>query len=402
MISYGSRTSRVTRGLNRFDRRGMTLVEIMIVMIIFGIVVTGALGFMAAQSKAFYRGADKLTALQNLRFSLDRLETDVQTAGTNLVDGQPWLVYVDDDVLAFNADYATNVANDYGAVFYDPGAPNGTVRGLTAPITVPNSTFMWGDTVYTVPGVGVNGQGETLIFFMADDTSTARSDDYALYRKVNTTAPELIARSLLRSGTEPFFRYFWNQDEAGSPLIFDSVADSALPWAHIAKEEDSPADSGTSAQMDLIKAVRVTLKATNGQVGPDERTAELSRVIIMRNADVERIKTCGDTPLLGAVGLNVAATDPDGDGTFQVDLNWAPATDETMGELDVIAYTVWRRAAADLTWGDPYLSIPAGNPSYNYSDQSVTAGETYTYAVAAKDCTPSVSSQEVSAPVVVP
>ncbi|NNE35027.1 MAG: hypothetical protein HKN13_07325, partial [Rhodothermales bacterium] len=200
----------------------------------------------------------------------------------------------------------------------------------------------------------------------------------------------------------PFFRYFWNQDEAGSPKVFDSVPDTTLPWAHFAKEEDSPADTGNAAAMDLIKAVRVTVKATNGQSGPDERTAELSRVILMRNADLERIKTCGDTPLLGAVGLTAQATDPDGDGTFQVDLAWAPATDETMGELDVISYTIWRRAAADLTWGDPYLSIPAGQVSYTYEDASVVPGETYTYAVAAKDCTPSVSSQETSAPVVVP
>ena len=269
----------------RSNRRGMTLVEILIVLIIFGVVVTGALGFMAAQSKAFYRGADKLTALQSLRFSLDRMETDVQTAGTNLVEGQPWILYVDEDVLAFNADYATNIANDFGAVFYDPGAPGGTVRGLRVPTTVPNSSFTWGDTVYTLPGTSVNGPGETIVFFLTSDTATSRTDDYALYRRVNVDAPELIARNLLRSGSEPFFRYFWNQDQAGSPRVFDSVPDSALPWAHIAKEEDSPADTGVSARMDLIKAVRVTLKATNGEQGDDERTAELSRVIVMRNAD---------------------------------------------------------------------------------------------------------------------
>ncbi len=380
----------------------MTLAEVLIVTIVFGVIVAGAVGFMAAQSKAFYRGADKLTALQSLRFSLDRLETDIRTAGTNLVDGQPWLVYVDEDVLAFNADYATNLANDHGAVFYDPGAPSGTVRGLSVPQVVPNSSFTWGDTVYTVPGTGVNGPGETLVFYLTPDSETPRTDDYALWRKVNATAPELISRNLLRSGSEPFFRYFWSQKEAGSPIAFDSVPDTALPWAHTAKREGSVADTGTSARMDRVKAVRVTLRATNGRSGADERVAELSRVIVMRNADVERLRSCGDEPMLGPVGLTAAATDPDGDGTFQVDLSWSRAIDESQGELDVISYTIWRRASGAAGWGDPYLSIPAGQTAYQYSDASVVPGQTYEYAVAAKDCTPSVSGQEISAPVAVP
>ena len=76
--------------------------------------------------------------------------------------------------------------------------------------------------------------------------------------------------------------------------------------------------------------------------------------------------------------------------------------DEAIGEKDVIAYTIWRMAASDLTWGDPYLSIPAGQTSYSYTDQSVTPGESYTYRVAAKDCTPTISSQSQAGPVAVP
>lgn len=384
------------------SRRGFTIVELLIVMVIFGIIVTGALGFMAAQSKAFYRGADKLTALQNLRFSLDRLETDVQTAGTNLVPGQPWLLYLGTDVIAFNADYATNIANDIGAVFYDPGAPTGAVSALQSPVTVYGTSFQAGDTTYTQTGGTINSPGETIQFYFAADTSTSRTDDYALYRRVNRAPPELVARNLLKQGSEPFFRYFWNQKDPGQPLQFDSVADTSLPWAHIAKDHGGVADTGVSAAMDQMRAVRVTVRATNGMTGPDERIADLSRVIVMRNAGIEKLQSCGDTPILGAVAFNASATDPDGDGTFQVDLTWNPATDESMGEQDVISYTIWRMAAADTAFGDPYLSIPAGQPNYTYSDQSVTSGDSYTYRIAAKDCTPTVSSQSQAGPVAVP
>lgn len=381
---------------------GFTLVELLIVMVVFGVVVTGALGFMAVQSKAFYKGADKLTALQNLRFSMDRLESDVQTAGTNLVSGQPWLIHLDSDALAFNADYATNIANDIGAVFYDPGAPSGSVTALQSPITIHGTSFTYGDTTYTDPGSGSNSPGETLQFYFTPDTSTARTDDYMLLRKVNRAPPQLVARHLLQQPGEPFFRYFWNQKDPGQPLHFDSIADTALPWAHIAKDHGSIADTAISAAMDRVRALRVTLRATNGLTGPEERTADLSRVIVMRNAGVEKLKTCGDTPLLGSVGFNGAASDPDGDGTYQVDLSWGPATDESIGERDVIAYTIWRMASTDSVFGDPYLSIPAGQLAYSYTDQSVVSGDSYTYRVAAKDCTPSLSGQATTNAIAIP
>lgn len=378
------------------------MVELLIVMTVFGVVVGGALGFMAVQSKAFYRGADKLTALQNLRFSMDRLESDVQSAGTNLVPGQPWLVHLRSDGLAFNADYATNVANDFGAVFYDPGATAGSVMALKTSLNIHGSSFTYGDTTYTEPGAGSNSPGETLQLYFTSDTSTARTDDYMLLRKVNQAAPELVARNLLKQPGDPFLRYFWNQNDPGLLQGFDSIADTALPWAHIAKEHGGPADSAVSAAMDRVRAVRVTLRATNGLTGAEERTAAMSRIILMRNGGLERLQTCGDKPILGAVGFAGVASDPDGDGTYQVDLAWTPATDEAMGEKDVIAYTIWRRASTDPDFGDPYLSIPAGQVAYSYTDQSVVSGDVYTYRVAAKDCTPSVSGTATTSAIAIP
>src|SRR5205807_1395264 len=63
-------------------------------------------------------------------------------------------------------------------------------------------------------------------------------------------------------------------------------------------------------------------------------------------------------------------------------------------------YTLVR--ITDLTWGTPYLSLPAGSPTYLYDDAAVTSGATYQYQLAAADCTPSSSPTTTSAAVTIP
>lgn len=384
----------------RTDERGMTLVEILIVISIFAFIVAGAMGFMATQNKAFYRGAEKMTALQNLRFTLDRLETDLQTAGTGVPQGQPWMLYAGDKAIAFAADYATNVANNLGAVYYDPGAPTGTVSSLRTSVTIPTTSFVVGDTLYHDPPLSSNpSPAEVIMFFFTPDTATARSDDYALYRQVNNAAPELVSRSLLQMGSEPFFRFFYQRDSTGVASFNDSIPANQLPLKHAAKLEASVADTGQSARLDLFRAVRVQVRATNGLTGPEERTADLSLMIDMRNSKYPRLQSCGDDPILGTAGFSAMDVDTTA-GQDAVLLQWNPATDETMGEQDVIRYTLWRRLAGD-PWADPFLSIPAGAATYSYLDTNVTVGDTYVYAVAAQDCTPKLSGMLEAAPVTV-
>ena len=65
-------------------------------------------------------------------------------------------------------------------------------------------------------------------------------------------------------------------------------------------------------------------------------------------------------------------------------------------------YVVWRKQITDLTWGTPYLSLPAGSPTYVYDDAAVASGVTYQYQLAAEDCTPSSSPTATSPPVTIP
>jgi hypothetical protein len=89
-------------------------------------------------------------------------------------------------------------------------------------------------------------------------------------------------------------------------------------------------------------------------------------------------------------------------GEPAVRLSWLPATDENGGEKDVERYVIWRKAPADPDWNDPYLSIPAGTPTYVWLDASVTSGDQFFYALAAQDCTPTLSNLATSVLVVIP
>ena len=137
----------------KFGRRaGFTLIELLIVTVVFGVVLTGALGFMTIQQKAFFEGSDQLMTLQNLRYAYQTLEIDLTTLGSNVPAGQPSMVLADDDVIAFTGDYTSNLANDVSAVYIDPDAPSGMVQVPRVKVNIPNSPFAWPDTIYRAPG----------------------------------------------------------------------------------------------------------------------------------------------------------------------------------------------------------------------------------------------------------
>jgi prepilin-type N-terminal cleavage/methylation domain-containing protein len=369
------------------DRRGFTLAEVLIAMTVFGVLIVASLGFMSVQNRAFHAGLDRMSGLQTARFALQILEEDVATAGTNVPAGQPPLAFANSNVIAFMADYVTNIDDDPFAVFYDPDAPAGQVSMTTTKAALPTVTFQFPDTTYRA-GAAIS-PAELIIFYFEADTTTSRTDDYALYRKVNVATPELVARNLLRPASNAFFRYFKDNG-----VTVDSFPTSNN-LRHIARLHRSPADTGWSAKLDSVRAVRVTLRATNGLTGANEEIAELSRIIPIKNVAIEVVQACGSRPLLGQTLSRADTTKPD--GSHAVKLSWNRATDETAGEQDVMRYVIWRRGPGTTTWDDPFLSIPAGEASYTFLDETVQPDSTYTYGLAAQDCTPSLSAVTAAA-----
>jgi prepilin-type N-terminal cleavage/methylation domain-containing protein len=378
--------------MQKLSRRtaGFTLVELTIALVILGIVVSTAVAFVARQNSAYQGALDRMVALRNLRYAVTTLSQDLETLGTNVPGGQPAFFYGDDDVITFAADYATNVANDPFAVYYDPDAPGGEVVAPTGQFAIPNASVNFPDTVYRT-GTGTISPAEVITFWIEPDTATSRTDDHVLFRQVNAGSRQVVARNILQSGTEPFFR-FHTLSNGGD--LMQEVGDSLLPVYQ------SATDSATAARADSVRAVRITLAATDGREGDDESVLSISRLVGFPNAVVESLSTCGDVPILGSTLTAVLGTLSTGnDGSI---LSWAPAIDETAGEADVVRYVIWRRVAGSTDWGEPFLAIPAGEATYSFEDGDVVPGTSYEYALAAQDCTPSLSPLTTAGPVAIP
>jgi prepilin-type N-terminal cleavage/methylation domain-containing protein len=382
----------------RAERAGMTLIELLVALTIFGVVITSAIAFAARQNSAFQESLVRLGALRNLRYALTTLEQDLQTLGTNVPGTQPGLLYGGADVIVFSADYATNVAADPFAVFYDPDAPAGQVTAPTGPLTVPTTAATVADSAFIV--AGVPSPAEVITFYFEGDSATVRTDDFVLYRRVNGGAPDLLARNLLRIGGAPFFSYTRQRMDSTGALSFQPVAVADLPLRHVAPFHMAVADTGRLAWADSIRAVGVTLGATNGLDGSEERRVDGSRVIPLPNAGATVLTTCGSAPLLGVALTAVVGTTPTGDPL--VTLAWNPAIDEAGGEGDVVRYVLWKQNLSDPGWGDPYLAIPGGAPAYTYEDAAVERSAIYEFALAAQDCTPTLSARVSSGLVAIP
>jgi hypothetical protein len=281
--------------------------------------------------------------------------------------------------------------------FYDPDAPNGTVSAMTTAqqITVPNSSFAYPAVNYPT------SPAETLIFFVAPDSTTPRTDDMILFRQVNDDTPEVVARNILADPTTPVFRYVRLYAPDAAPVYADTVPSAQIPLAHTVPVHLSPADTAGAAIIDSIRAVRVTLTVTDGNTGAAEHRRTLSRLITLPNAGLATGHACGDEPILGTT--LTAAMQVQSSGDTVVNLSWGAATDETGGEKDVLRYVIWRRTTSTADWGDPYLSIPAGaTPRYTYADGAIQHGTTYQYELAAQDCSPAFSSLVTSSQVFIP
>lgn len=379
-------------------RSGVSLAELIVALGLFSIILATTLGFYRQQGEAFAQGNERMTLMQNMRYGVTTLEQNLRTAGIGVPMKQPVLIYAGEDVIAFNADYATRTEGDIFAVYHDPRLPAGEASAVTTAgrFLIPRTSFFYPDSSYYA-GSG-NSPAETIVFYFEPDATTPRSDDYVLYRQVNGGERRIVARNLISAGG-PFFTYYRTVEGASTPV--QPVPSGQLPLRHTAPIHGSAADTGVVARIDSVRAVRVAYAATNGFTDERETTRRIERLIRLPNAGLDTPRSCGNRPLLGTALLatTVGSTETD---PAHIRLAWNPAIDESSGERDVIRYVIWRKTAAGAPWGDPMVSISPGASSYLYLDTDIVAGQQYWYALAAQDCTPQYSDVSTAGPLTGP
>jgi len=379
--------------------RGFTLMEMMLSITIMLLVFGMAVPFFRSQLQAMNAHAGRFEAQQNARFGAATIDRELRIAGAGLPSQQPMIVQADPYAVTFNADLATSDSSSmgtFGAVYYDPDLNAAATLSLTTTtqITLPLSTTLYPGANY-YNQAGPQSFAETISFWVARDTSAGAAGRYALYRRVNAMPATIVARGLvMRAGDPPPFTYV-KLDTLGQP---QNIPTSALPLFHV-PAHGSPTDTGKSALTDSIRSVRIHLVGTYYGPRGDSAYRPIDVGIRLMNSGLLKLATCGDPPIFGQ---SIAATYVVGSSPQRVTVTFNRASDESGGEKDVERYAVYRRLSAATAFGEAIGSIPAGQSTYVFTDQTVQSGTSYVYGVAAQDCGGQFSAVSTSTVVAVP
>ena len=373
-------------------RQGFTLAETVISLMLLMIITGAAVQFLRKQTGLVSRETSRMDALQNAQFAGSQIDRELREAGAGVADAQPMLVQVDSEAMTFNANMVSIDTGDVRAVYQLRDADTNGTRAMlkSERRALPNSSpvVSYPDTTYTAAS-GIQSGAETISYYLRPDSTTARTNDYLLFRRLNGLPATLIARGIVKDSrdTMPFFTYY--KSDTLNRLL--PIARGLLPLYH-GIIHGAVNDTGKFALTDSVKAVKVHfLTATRDpRTGTDAfRTVET--LVRLMNAGLLNRTSCGQPPY--PTPAPIAVSSLAGATTKLISVTWGASTDEAGGEKDIERYAIFRKLSGAASFGDPISSIPAVlAATYSFTDFGVIAGETYVYGIAAQDCTPLLSS----------
>jgi len=350
-------------------------------MTLLTILGAAALSFFIKQTRAVTMTAGRLDAQQNVSFALDELNHDLRVAGVGLGLRQPMVIEAHPYAVTFNADLVTrDTASVTAASYYDPNVPDSLALALTPAhqLPYPYSGVMYPDSTY-LQASGLLSNAETISYWVTLDSTTPRPDDYLLLRRVNSAAPTVVARGLVFPTGGPAFRYFI------PGVAINSRVEITAPTLPLYFKEGSV---GPDTMLAKLSEVRVQLEAVYKDPLGSDIYRSVNESIPLLNAGLLHAAACGLPPQAPA-SLTPTAW-PTGDS---IDVTWPASSDETGGQHDVKSYSVYRRIGSSGTWNTPIYTVPsAGTATYDFEDKTVPLGQSYQYAVVARDCTPALSA----------
>lgn len=379
-------------------RDGFTIIEVLVSMVILLVVIAVTISTFSRSSNLLAAQSGRQEAQQNARFAITSIDRDLRVAGVGVVADQPLIVEASNTAIVFNVDLVSRVPGSVGAVYVDTSADSNAtnVWKSVKKLQLPGLSAYYPESSYVQPG-GAPSDAETVAYYLSPDSSSSVANSYILYRRVNATTPAVIARGIVYNTGDTVFQYS-KIDTTGAETV---IPMSQLPLYHKATIHGSAADTGKYALVDSINLVRIRLNAVYRDPKHGLAYRPLVSTIRIQNAGLNQQVSCGDPPL----GVTVAdSTSPAGSPTPAVTLMWnASADDNDGGEADVQTYTIYRTApGTPFSESQPLASVPAGSPTYTFTDNDVASGDQWVYGVAAQDCTPSTSPIGKTGTVVVP
>lgn len=389
-------------------RRGFTIAELLVAMVLTAILIGAALPFVIGQPRVIAAAAARGDAAQNARFALTTLDRELRMIGTGTTATQPMLIAADPYAITFNADLVTRDSLDIWGVSYDPSVDSLAAVALQPPaIMLPRALGTYPQTSFLAHSGTVAG-AETISYWVSPDSSSPRPNEYVLFRKVNRLDPVVVTTGIVLKPGDVFFKYLWVQNDT-NPKI-DTVPTSAFPLRHLAPTHGSAADTGenghVSAQVDRVRTVIVYATGQyndprrGGTLG--QRPARASTTLI--NVTALRRNSCGTAPDPATV-TSVVSTPAAGSGPpSYVTLTWNAVSDDGAGEHDIDRYLIYR-SINGAPFQNPIADVPAtghAGQQYTYVDydvkrapvppQTTSSMNSFVYAVVAQDCQPQVGT----------
>jgi type II secretory pathway pseudopilin PulG len=385
-ISVGDRrTPAALYRTSRAHRSAFTLIEITMALTVFTILGAATLSFFLRQTSAVTMTAGRMDAQQNVSFALDGIDHDLRVAGVGLGLRQPMVIEAHPYAVTFNADLVTkDTASVTAATYFDPSVADSLASALTPTnaIAYPLSGVIYPDSLY-VQASGLVSNAETISYWVTLDSTTARTDDYLLLRRINSGAATVVARGIVFPGGAPAFRYFIPGATVNSRAELTSPT---LPLYF--KEGDVASDT----MLAKLSEVRLQLTAVFKDPRGNDVYRSVKENIPLLNAGLLHVPACGAAPQAPPVISSTAYAVGD-----SVGISWSASADET-GRHTVRSYSVYRRVGSAGPWGTPvYTAESLGQVSYTWTDYVVPLGQPYQYGVVARDCTPSLSSLSATA-----
>jgi type II secretory pathway pseudopilin PulG len=380
-----------TTSRRQSGRTGFTLVELLIGMTMTAAVMGAGFSLFRSQARFLDTNQQRYDMMQNSRGALEDAERVIRTMGAGVPNSQPVLVYGNNNVLAFNTDFIEqDTVSMRWAAYFNAQAP--LAEAISWDV---GSASVIPGTSYTYPpqnfflGSGDPSPAETYILYFSSDSSTARSDDYILWQRVNNGTPTLVARNILASPSgKPFFQYLaMRVTSTGDTVIIEPSGNLPLERTVVTA---STVDTAAATRPDSVRAVRISLRFTNGQTGTAERFRDVQTTIQVPNNGIPLPTVCGRNPIAPA---SLAVVDTAW-GSGKLWFTWGSSTDQDAGEQDVLQYILYRKLQSATTWSDPLEVVRrvSGQATYTAMIAGNTPGTPYTFGVSAQDCTPSEST----------